>query len=95
MPRYDYRCVPCATSFEITRSINDRAPVPCPTCGTTATRVFSPVGVVFKGSGFHSTDYRSDKGSSAPKPETTGAATTPSCGGGEAAACTNCPASSE
>jgi predicted nucleic acid-binding Zn ribbon protein len=30
----------------------------CPVCGDTATKVFSPVGVAFKGTGFHNTDYR-------------------------------------
>lgn len=95
MPRYDYRCIPCDSSFEITRSINDRASVACPTCGTEATRVFSPVGIVFKGSGFHSTDYRSDKGASSTKPETDSSTASPSCGGGDSTACANCPVSAE
>ena len=95
MPRYDYRCTPCDKSFEIARSINDREPVACPTCGAEATRIFSPVGVVFKGSGFHSTDYRSAKNSAPKASETDGNATTPSCGGGDSAACASCPASAE
>lgn len=68
MPRYDYRCEPCESVFEVSRGADERADVDCPGCGTTAKRVFSPVGVVFKGSGFHSTDYRTSEkpGPSAP-----------------------------
>jgi putative FmdB family regulatory protein len=58
MPRYDFRCRPCGLTFEVSRGTADRSPVPCPECGQDAKRVFSPVGVVFKGSGFHNTDYR-------------------------------------
>jgi hypothetical protein len=58
-------------------------------------RIFSPVGVVFKGSGFHSTDYRSDKGGSAAKAALESSAAAPSCSGGESSACASCPASAE
>ncbi len=58
MPRYDYRCSACQTVFEVARAIDDASPQLCPTCEAPAKRVFSPVGVVFKGSGFHNTDYR-------------------------------------
>lgn len=82
MPKYDYRCPDCATSFEIDRSMADREPVLCTTCGTVAKRVFSPVGVAFKGSGFHNTDYR-------PAPPTEA----PSCASkGDSPACASCPA---
>lgn len=58
MPAYDYRCTKCDLDFEVNRPITDREPVSCVACGAEAKRVFSPVGVVFKGSGFHNTDYR-------------------------------------
>ena len=58
MARYDYRCEPCDEVFEIERPLSDRSDVACPECGVEAKRVFSPVGVHFKGSGFHNTDYR-------------------------------------
>lgn len=58
MPAYDYRCTKCGLEFEVNRPITDREPVNCSVCGSEAKRVFSPVGVVFKGSGFHNTDYR-------------------------------------
>ncbi len=58
MPAYDYRCTKCGLDFEVNRPITDREPVNCAACGSEAKRVFSPVGVVFKGTGFHNTDYR-------------------------------------
>jgi len=57
MPTYDYRCKDCGTTHEIQQGFNDERPTVCPTCGGHLTRVFHPVGVVFKGSGFHKTDY--------------------------------------
>jgi putative FmdB family regulatory protein len=59
MPAYDYRCTACEATFEVTRSMGQTADECCPDCGAPAKKVFSPVGVSFKGSGFHNTDYRS------------------------------------
>ncbi len=59
MPTYDYRCKECGTTHEIAHGFNDPRPTTCPTCGGPLARVFHPVGVVFKGSGFHKTDYTS------------------------------------
>ncbi|MHB8966418.1 MAG: FmdB family zinc ribbon protein, partial [Coriobacteriia bacterium] len=58
MPAYDYRCRECEAIFEVTRSIKDTAPQVCPACGSEAKRLFTPVGIHFKGTGFHNTDYR-------------------------------------
>lgn len=58
MPAYDYRCTVCDTVFEVNRKAGSTAEEPCPACGGATKRVFTPVGVVFKGSGFHNTDYR-------------------------------------
>lgn len=57
MPTYDYRCKDCGKTHEIQQGFNDERPTTCPTCGGHLARVFHPVGVVFKGSGFHKTDY--------------------------------------
>ena len=78
MPAYDFRCVNCATVCEVTRSISDDSPVPCPECGGATKMVFHAVGVHFKGSGFHNTDNR-------PKPPSETAA--PACSTGGGAAC--------
>ena len=71
MPTYDYRCSTCDERFEVQRPMGLPKPVVCPECGEEAKRVFSPVGVAFKGSGFHNTDYKprpSDEAASTPKP---------------------------
>ena len=58
MPIYEYRCKSCGTTHEIEHGFNDDRPTKCPACGADQlVRVFHPVGVVFKGSGFHKTDY--------------------------------------
>ena len=91
MPAYDYRCLSCDTCFEITRSIGDSNDVPCPECGGSTKRVFSPVGVVFKGSGFHNTDYRSKPEKREPSPSEKG-----SCpSSGDTPGCPGCPAASD
>ncbi len=58
MPAYDFKCKLCGVVVEVTRPGADDSAVPCPACGAETRRVFSPVGVHFKGSGFHNTDYR-------------------------------------
>ena len=89
MPAYDYRCLSCDVVFELTRSFSDTSEVVCPTCGGATKRVFSPVGVHFKGSGFHNTDYKPR-----PKGEESSPAGKDSCpGSGDNPACKSCPAS--
>lgn len=58
MPVYEYACTRCGHHFEQYRKINARGAPRCPRCGAPGRKVFLPVGVIFKGSGFHSTDYR-------------------------------------
>lgn len=89
MPAYDYRCPACDACFEVTRSISDKSAQTCPECGVEAKRLFSPVGIVFKGSGFHNTDYR--KKSALPANEKAEKPAAP-CGGGDSPACKTCPA---
>ncbi len=60
MPTYIYRC-PDEHTFELEHSIKDDSPRQCPQCGQTAKRVpAGGAGLLFKGSGFYITDYRSD-----------------------------------
>jgi putative FmdB family regulatory protein len=57
MPIYEYRC-PNGHEFELLQRMGDAAPDACEICGAgPVTRVFHPVPVFFKGSGFYSTDY--------------------------------------
>ena len=62
MPTYDYECDSCGHEFELFQSITDEAKRKCPECGKLKLRRLFGTGaaVVFKGSGFYQTDYRSD-----------------------------------
>ena len=60
VPTYQYVCIECATPLEAVQSFSDPALTECPTCGGRLRKVFSAVGVVFKGSGFYRTDSRKD-----------------------------------
>jgi len=63
LPVYEYQCTCCPSRFEIKRSFSDdNSPVFCPQCGGSAERVFSPVPIIFKGSGFYTTDNRGNHG---------------------------------
>ena len=57
MPRYDYRCTECANEFELVQKFSEAGQGECPTCGGAGQRVFHAVPVIYKGSGFYTTDY--------------------------------------
>ncbi len=64
MPVYTYRCENCGVQFDRFQSFSDPILTRCPECNKKALRkVYTPVGIVFKGSGFYSTDHRSASGS--------------------------------
>jgi putative FmdB family regulatory protein len=58
MPTYEYACAKCGHQFEAVQSFSDAPISVCPECGGEVNKVFSNVGVVFKGSGFYKTDSR-------------------------------------
>jgi putative FmdB family regulatory protein len=64
MPIYEYRCERGHT-FEVTQRMSEDPLTNCTTCDATVQRVFHPVAVHFKGSGFYTTDYGSKKRSAA------------------------------
>lgn len=67
MPVYTYRCESCGIQFERQQSFSDAPLVVCPECRKKSLKkVISPVGIVFKGSGFYSTDNRPSAGTSTP-----------------------------
>lgn len=64
MPVYTYRCESCGVQFDRQQKFSDPALTRCPECNKkTLRKVYQPVGIVFKGSGFYSTDHRSPSGS--------------------------------
>ena len=63
MPTYTYRCNNCGHQFDIFQHFTDDALTKCPECGKEALhKVYSPVGIVFKGPGFYCTDNHSPSG---------------------------------
>ena len=62
MPTYEYRCKKCGEHLEVVQSFSDAPLKVCPSCKGALQKVFSPVGIVFKGSGFYKTDNRGGKG---------------------------------
>src|SRR3954471_10278324 len=59
MPTYQYACTSCGERLEVVQKFSDDPLTVCPTCEGKLRKLFSPVGVVFKGSGFYKTDSRS------------------------------------
>lgn len=63
MPIYTYRCENCGVQFDQTQKFTDSPLTKCPECGKKSLhKVYTPVGIVFKGSGFYATDHRSPSG---------------------------------
>ena len=58
MPTYEYACTACGHRFDAVQRFTDEALTECPECGGKLRKIFSAVGVVFKGSGFYRTDSR-------------------------------------
>lgn len=69
MPTYDYKCQVCGHEFEKFQSITAKPVRKCPVCGKLKVKrlIGAGAGVIFKGSGFYSTDYRSEGYNSAAK----------------------------
>ena len=64
MPTYEYACRECEHHFEVVQSFKDDPLTDCPNCSVAALRkVFHPIGISFKGSGFYKTDSRSSSSS--------------------------------
>ena len=61
MPTYEYACTECGHQFEAFQSFSEDALTQCPECKGEVQKVYSNVGVVFKGSGFYKTDSRATK----------------------------------
>ncbi|WP_344582738.1 FmdB family zinc ribbon protein [Streptomyces lunalinharesii] len=76
MPTYQYQCTACGEGLEAVQKFTDDALTECPSCNGRLKKVFSAVGIVFKGSGFYRNDSRGSSSSSSPA----GNSSTPSNG---------------
>ncbi len=68
MPVYEYQCHECNKHFEYEHGVNDPHPEKCEECGGELKKVFTPVGIVFKGSGFYINDSRKKENGTVPAP---------------------------
>ncbi|MFI8005546.1 FmdB family zinc ribbon protein [Streptomyces sp. NPDC086010] len=70
MPTYQYQCTECGEGLEAVQKFTDDALTVCPNCEGRLKKVFSAVGIVFKGSGFYRNDSRGSSSSSTPSTST-------------------------
>ena len=71
MPTYQYTCTECGEPLEAVQKFTDAPLTVCPACGGRLRKVFSAVGIVFKGSGFYRTDSRNGSSATAPAASST------------------------
>ncbi|MFE9909974.1 FmdB family zinc ribbon protein [Streptomyces clavifer] len=87
MPTYQYQCTECGEGLEAVQKFTDDALTVCPNCEGRLKKVFSAVGIVFKGSGFYRNDSRGSSSSSTPATSSAkasgSASTTPSTSGSD------------
>jgi putative FmdB family regulatory protein len=74
MPTYGYRCGNCGHEFEIRQRITDEPLKTCPKCKGKLAKMLYPAGVIFKGSGYYTTDYKGSGGGGADKESSNGVA---------------------
>ncbi len=85
MPTYQYACTACDERLEAVQKFTDDPLTICEVCGGSLRKVYSPVGIVFKGSGFYRTDSRNGAGNGKDKPAKAGeSAASGADGGGKA-----------
>ena len=87
MPTYSYACTECEHHFDTVQSFTDPTLIDCPECQGRLRKLFSSVGIVFKGSGFYRTDSRTSapgKSGSEPESGSTGKSESGSAGKSEA-----------
>ncbi|WLW54374.1 FmdB family zinc ribbon protein [Streptomyces sp. YU58] len=78
MPTYQYQCTECGEGLEAVQKFTDDALTECPSCNGRLKKVFSAVGIVFKGSGFYRNDSRGSSSSSSPASASSKASTSAS-----------------
>ena len=57
MPLYDYKCSNCSHRFDIRQPFGSESVLACPECGSDARRQYHSMAIIYKGSGFYTTDY--------------------------------------
>ncbi|MET7359121.1 FmdB family zinc ribbon protein [Streptomyces sp. NPDC005562] len=85
MPTYQYQCTECGEGLEAVQKFTDDALTECPNCNGRLKKVFSAVGIVFKGSGFYRNDSRGSSSSSTPSTSSSKSASSSSSADSKAA----------
>ncbi|MEU8957576.1 FmdB family zinc ribbon protein [Streptomyces sp. NPDC048518] len=85
MPTYQYQCTECGEGLEAVQKFTDDALTECPNCSGRLKKVFSAVGIVFKGSGFYRNDSRGSSSSSTPSTSSSKSASSSSSADSKAA----------
>lgn len=83
MPTYEYACKACGDQFEIVQSMKDAALTYCSLCGGDLRKVYSGVGISFKGAGFYKNDSRSSSSGSSNSSKTSSSSKPSDSSGGE------------
>ncbi|MFH8340047.1 FmdB family zinc ribbon protein [Streptomyces sp. AM6-12] len=86
MPTYQYQCTECGEGLEAVQKFTDDALTECPSCNGRLKKVFSAVGIVFKGSGFYRNDSRGSTSSSSPATKSSGSSASGSSASGSSSA---------
>ncbi len=95
MPTYEYECQDCHRRVEAVQKFSDPALVTCESCGGTLRKVFSAVGIVFKGSGFYKNDSRGASSSATPPASSSNTESTPATSASPASVPASTPASAD
>jgi putative FmdB family regulatory protein len=83
MPTYGYRCGSCGHEFEVLQKMSDAPLKTCPNCGGELTKKVYAAGIVYKGSGYYSTDYKATGSKGSEDGSSNGESKTGSEGAGE------------
>ncbi|MCX5377873.1 FmdB family zinc ribbon protein [Streptomyces sp. NBC_00091] len=94
MPTYQYQCTECGEGLEAVQKFTDDALTVCPSCDGRLKKVFSAVGIVFKGSGFYRNDSRGASSSSTPASKSSSSSSTTTSTAAAPAASTSSASSS-
>ncbi|MEU0662051.1 FmdB family zinc ribbon protein [Streptomyces lavendulocolor] len=86
MPTYQYQCTECGEGLEAVQKFTDDALTECPNCQGRLKKVFSAVGIVFKGSGFYRNDSRGASSSSSPASKSSSSSSSGSAASGSSSA---------
>ncbi|MFI5676803.1 FmdB family zinc ribbon protein [Streptomyces cellulosae] len=95
MPTYQYQCTECGEGLEAVQKFTDDALTECPNCQGRLKKVFSAVGIVFKGSGFYRNDSRSSSSSSSPASSSKSSTSTSTSDAKSSSSTSSAPASSK